>query len=199
MATDEVLSRPESISLNSPNTALCIIPPEHLWPKFDRLRSLYDKAYEKWPPHINLVYPYVPVESLPSASALVASEMGSILKDASLDAIKVRLDAADVFSHRHDNTIFVCDNDKERVSRLEELRNFALRALGQNTTTKYRMHLTIGQSQDLNASPHKFLLEKASLLPPEEWTVDKLYILVRERMQIDGNAFSQMKLWGTSE
>ncbi|KAJ4300429.1 hypothetical protein N0V88_003104 [Collariella sp. IMI 366227] len=33
-------------------------PPFNLWPRLDRLRALYDKAYPKWPPHINLVYPF---------------------------------------------------------------------------------------------------------------------------------------------
>ncbi|KAI3329217.1 DUF455 domain-containing protein [Xylariaceae sp. AK1471] len=203
MATEEASSRPKTVPVSVPvpvdshDTALCIIPPKHLWPKFDRLRSLYDRAYQRWPPHINLVYPYVRVENLLSASALVASQMGSACEDASLDTIKIRLDAADVFPHKHDNTIFLCDNDKERISRLEELRSITLRALGQNTSTNYRMHLTIGQSQDLNTSSHKFLLEKASRFPAAEWAVDKLYILNRERMQVGGNAFNQMTIWGT--
>lgn len=60
------------------------------------------------------------------------------------------------------------------------------------------MHMTIGQSQELG-SAHNFLLKKVSLLPTVEWTVNKLYVLVRERMTIDGGAFSQMKIMGTSE
>ncbi|TGJ81024.1 hypothetical protein E0Z10_g7745 [Xylaria hypoxylon] len=194
MATEEASSQSGTVPIDSHDTALCIIPPKRFWPLFNRLRSLHDKAYEKWPPHINLIYPYVGVENLSSASELVAS----VASQTSLDAVKIRLDAADVFSHRHDNTIFIYDNDKERISRLHDLRKIVLRALGHTSTKKnYRMHMTIGQSQDLNSSSHKFLLEKASLLPTVEWTVDKLYILVRERMNIDGNAFSQMKVWGT--
>ncbi|KAJ8132408.1 hypothetical protein O1611_g1216 [Lasiodiplodia mahajangana] len=164
-----------------------------MWPSFNRLRSLYDKAYEKWPPHINLVYPFVRVEDLPTASELIASGMSQ----ASLDVLNVRLDAADVFSHRHDNTIFIYDSDNDRTSRLHDLRRVALEALAHTTTTGYRMHMTLGQSQDLRASSHKLLLEKASLLPAVEWTVDRLYFLIRERLEIDGNAFSQMKVWGT--
>lgn len=190
-----------TIPIDSYDTALCIIPPKRFWPTFNRLRALYDKAYEKWPPHINLVYPFVRVEDLPEASASVASQMNlmSEVTTSSSEALSVRLDAADVFPHRHDNTIFVYDRIKERASRVQDLRQIAFRALAHTSTPNYRMHMTVGQSQDINDSPHKFLLEKASLLPPSEWAVSKLYILVRERMEIDGNAFSQMKVWGTSE
>ncbi|KAI0537584.1 hypothetical protein GGR58DRAFT_342088 [Xylaria digitata] len=193
MATEEASPQLGVVPIDSHDTALCIIPPKRFWPLFNRLRSLYDKSYEKWPPHINLVYPYVQVENLSKASELVALAASRM----SLDTVKIRLDATDVFSHRHDNTIFIYDNDEERTSRLQDLRETVLGALGHTSATiRYRMHMTIGQSQDLNSSPHKFLLEKASLLPTVEWTVDKVYVLTRERMEIDGDAFSQMKVWG---
>ncbi|KAI1118719.1 hypothetical protein F5Y14DRAFT_177627 [Nemania sp. NC0429] len=199
MATEEASCEGRAIPIDSYDTALCIIPPKRFWPMFNRLRALYDKAYEKWPPHMNLVYPFVRAEDLPEASALVASQMSLISENttSSSEAIDVRLDAADVFPHKHHNTIFVYDKVGERASRVQDLRQAALRALAHTSTTNYRMHMTVGQSQDINDASHKFLLEKASLLPAAEWTVDKLYILVRERMEIDGNAFSQMKVWGT--
>ncbi|KAI2635986.1 2'-5' RNA ligase superfamily-domain-containing protein [Xylaria nigripes] len=198
MATEESSSQSSTVSLDSYDTALCMIPPKHLWPMFNGLRSLYDRAYEKWPPHVNLVYPYVRVALLSSASALIASRMSSVSKTSSLlDRINISLNAADCFPHRRNNTIFLYDNDKKRTESLEELRKITFNALGHNSVTKHRLHLTIGQSKDLNASSHRFLLEKCSLLPAAEWTVDTLYILVRERMNIDENAFSQMKIWGT--
>ncbi|KAI1426900.1 hypothetical protein F5Y12DRAFT_783695 [Xylaria sp. FL1777] len=192
MASEEA-SQSRALPIDSHDTALCVIPPKRFWPLFNGLRSLYDKAYEKWPPHINLVYPFVRVENLSRASETITSVASQI----SLDSVKIRLNAADVFSHRHDNTIFIYDNDEERTARLYDLRQAALSALGHTSTINYPMHMTIGQSQELNSDSHKFLLEKASLLPAAEWTVDTLCILVRERMNIDGNAFSQMKVWGT--
>jgi hypothetical protein len=195
MATEETVPQSKIIGVDSHDTALCIIPPKHLWPTFDGLRSLYDKAYEKWPPHLNLVYPFVRVENISEAASLIASQIQHV----SLHAIQVRLNAVDIFPHKHDNTIFIYDNDEERASHIQQLRNAALEALGHTSPTNHRMHLTIGQSQHMNSSPHKFLLDKAGLLPEAEWTVNKLYILTRERMQIDGNPFSQVKIWGTSK
>ncbi|WPJ61484.1 hypothetical protein SMAC4_01794 [Sordaria macrospora] len=57
--------------LNSHDTALAIIPPPHLWGPINSLRALYDKAYHKWPPHINLIYPFVSPEDLQDAASLV--------------------------------------------------------------------------------------------------------------------------------
>ncbi|KAI0859530.1 hypothetical protein F4860DRAFT_482283 [Xylaria cubensis] len=199
MANEKGSSQSTTIPIDSYDTALCVIPPKRFWPSLDRLRSLYDKAYDKWPPHINLVYPFARVEDLLRASTLVASQMSSTPKDAisPLNGVKICLAATDSFSHRRDNTIFIFDDDEDRTSRLQALRKIILRAMGHTSATDYRMHMTVGQSQNLNTSSHKFLLEKASLLPLVEWTVDKLYILIRERMEIDGDAFSHMRVWGT--
>ncbi|KAK3955438.1 2'-5' RNA ligase superfamily-domain-containing protein [Pseudoneurospora amorphoporcata] len=56
--------------LTSYDTALAIIPPPHLWPPINSLRALYDKAYHKWPPHINLIYPFVEPGDLEDAASL---------------------------------------------------------------------------------------------------------------------------------
>ncbi|KAI1503083.1 hypothetical protein F5X99DRAFT_376760 [Biscogniauxia marginata] len=185
-----------AIPFGSHDTALCIIPPTELWSSVDRLRSIYDKSYEKWPPHVNLVYPFVRIEDLPRAAESITSQLKLWRQEIGDDGLDVQLETADAFPHRHENTIFICDNDAERASKLNELRKAIFKALGQ-TPTSYRMHMTIGQSEELNSSPHKFLLDKANLLPLVGWNADKLYILVRERMQIDGNAVNQMSMWGT--
>ncbi|KAF4592316.1 poly(A) polymerase pla1 [Ophiocordyceps camponoti-floridani] len=39
-----------------------------LWPALQRVRSLHDKAGARWPPHINVVYPFVPSAALPEAA-----------------------------------------------------------------------------------------------------------------------------------
>lgn len=41
-------------------SALCIIPPVEVWDDIQRLRVDHDHAYPRWPPHINLLYPFIP-------------------------------------------------------------------------------------------------------------------------------------------
>ncbi|KAK8090709.1 hypothetical protein PG994_000214 [Apiospora phragmitis] len=184
-----------AISVGSHDTALCIIPPHQFWPSLDRLRSLYDKAYERWPPHLNLAYPFVKPDSLPQAAAQIADRLRSRRTGPDSGPLPISLDVADVFVHRHDNTIFIHDSHKDHTGRLSDVRAAILDALGQ-TPTAYRMHLTIGQSEDVNSNLHKFLLQKANLLPAMEWEAGEICILVRERTQRDGHTLSEMKLWG---
>ncbi|KAK8051443.1 hypothetical protein PG993_002828 [Apiospora rasikravindrae] len=196
MAATGATSGLAAIPVGSHDTALCIIPPRHLWSSLDSLRSLYDKAHERWPPHINLAYPFVKTDSLPQAAAQISDRLRSRNTGPDSGAIPISLDVADVFIHRHDNTIFIHDSNKHHARRLSDVRAAVLDALGQ-ASEEYRMHLTIGQSEDVNSDQHKFLLQKANLLPPIEWEVSELCILVREKTQRDGNASSEMKFWGT--
>ncbi|CAH1786687.1 unnamed protein product [Owenia fusiformis] len=43
----------------SNKSALVIIPPESLWTQIQSIRSKHDKAYQRWMPHINLLYPFI--------------------------------------------------------------------------------------------------------------------------------------------
>ncbi|KAI3401341.1 hypothetical protein diail_11424 [Diaporthe ilicicola] len=181
------MATPTNLSTTSRDTALCIIPPRSQWSKVDQLRSHYDKAYGKWPPHINLIYPFVQVDALPRAVEAVQS----VAAHQDRSPPKVCLDAADFFQHRHDNTVFIHDSDD---SHLRHLRAAVLGALGQHDDGGYRLHMTIGQSEDMNESWHQFLLQKARWLPRVEWSVDRLHLLVREKLQSGG---SEMKTWAT--
>lgn len=141
------MATPTKLATTSRNTALCIIPPRSQWPKVDQLRSHYDKAYGKWPPHINLVYPFVQVDALPRAVEAVQS----VTAHKHLRPLDVCLDSAGVFQHRHDNTIFLHDSDDNQ---LRDLRVAVLEALGQHDDGGYRLHMTIGQSEDSKSSPN---------------------------------------------
>jgi hypothetical protein len=59
-------------------SALCIIPPGNAWPAIQAVRAARDKAFARWPPHINLLYPFVPEEVLPAAAALAAAALAAV-------------------------------------------------------------------------------------------------------------------------
>lgn len=185
--------QPTILATGCHDTALCIIPPRSLWSRIDELRSRYDKAYGKWPPHINLIYPFVQVDALPRALDAIQSVVQT------QRPFRLQLSAAGVFSHRNHNTIFIHDADEERNHQLKNLRSTIIKALGQEEEgeSDYRMHMTIGQSEHMNESWHQFLLQKAGLLPEIEWEVDQLFILVREKVELQGSVSTEMKIWAT--
>jgi len=43
-------------------TALTLIVPESCWDKINGIRKDHDKAYQKWMPHVNFLFPFVPTE-----------------------------------------------------------------------------------------------------------------------------------------
>ncbi|KAM5348516.1 hypothetical protein ACJ41O_008340 [Fusarium nematophilum] len=194
------MANPDSIPLftfKSHETALCLLPPRHLWPSADRLRSLYDKAYSAWPPHVNLIYPFVQPEVLPLAA--------SILQELPINARpQVTLDTADVFIRKkHQNTIFLGPGQVSgaaAVTTLKEIRDQICEALNQPKLTsrgEFRPHMTIGQTDDAQSDSHHFLVEKVRLLAPLEWDVDQIAILIREQARQGGSGSRIMKLWGT--
>ncbi len=44
---------------DDPQRALCILPPPALSTSIDAIRRAHDKAFVRWPPHINLAFPFV--------------------------------------------------------------------------------------------------------------------------------------------
>ncbi|ESO89026.1 hypothetical protein LOTGIDRAFT_106220 [Lottia gigantea] len=44
----------------SNKSAVVIIPPKSVWEQIQNIRSKFDKAYDRWMPHINLIYPFAP-------------------------------------------------------------------------------------------------------------------------------------------
>jgi endonuclease/exonuclease/phosphatase family metal-dependent hydrolase/2'-5' RNA ligase len=186
-------------AFSSYDTALCVIPPAHLVADIDRLRGLYDKAFGKWPAHINLIYPFVAVESLPQALAVIRTTLSTVNPSRRPDRVSVRLNQSDYFAHRRSCTVFVTESgvDKDiQSTALSELRDTLWRAFGK-PNDNYRLHLTIGQSDTQDDSLRQYLLDKAALLPPVEWLVEELVVLVRERQVRPNSQSNRMVDWGS--
>jgi 2'-5' RNA ligase/endonuclease/exonuclease/phosphatase family metal-dependent hydrolase len=188
------------IATSSHDTALCLVPPKLACQSVDRLRSLYDKAWLKWPPHVNIFYPFVRPESLERACGLILDCLQSATEHP-FKPFELQLNAVGVFTHKPGGTIFLHDKDRERVAKLTQLRDLLFASTGQQNGPQneqpYNMHLTVAQSDDTGTDAHHFLVQKASLLPPVEWQVGELHVLIRERRSVDSQSSSQMKLWGT--
>ncbi|KAF2007966.1 hypothetical protein P154DRAFT_479352 [Amniculicola lignicola CBS 123094] len=184
------------VSLSSHDTALCVIPPQDQCHSVDQLRSLYDKGHGKWPPHVNLLYPFVAPEKLLQTKTLLQDKLQQAMQGHQGNKQDVRLKQAGFFPHRRNNTIYLCE-EGSISSALEFFRSAVLKALG-HEPTPCSFHLTIGQSEDRTISSREFLLSKARLLPSMEFPVHSLAILVRELVG-DSKTQSRMRLWGTIE
>jgi hypothetical protein len=192
-SSKESSSMLDKIPINSQDTALCIIPPNVMSGDIERLRELYDKAYGKWPAHINLIYPFVTPENLSRAQAQIKAHFES--KIDSNEPQMVALSETGMFKHRSNSTVFLQESRTQSTGCMALLRSMALEALGQKPTPS-NLHLTIGQSEDNTLFSQQFLLGKAQLLPVLEFPIGALAVLVRERVP-RSDAVQRMKLWGT--
>jgi len=183
-----------TISTTSYDTALCIIPSQKCCQTIDQLRSLYDKAYGKWPPHVNFVYPFVAPENLQRAKERIESNLSTNFT--TQRSPKVVLNQAGLFKHTKNSTVIIQEHAPEETTQLATLRTAVLQALGLNTSP-CNFHLTIGQTENNRDSSCKFLLSKARLLPDVTLEVSSLAILIREKVEGPKETTSRMRLWGT--
>jgi RNA 2',3'-cyclic 3'-phosphodiesterase len=42
------------------HTAVVVVPPRHLWDPIQAIRRRYDRHFERWMPHLTLLYPFRP-------------------------------------------------------------------------------------------------------------------------------------------
>lgn len=173
----------------SHDTALCIIPPQSLWPAINRLRSLNDKAYAKWPPHINLVYPFVRPEVLEEAANVLSQ-----IDISDLLPLHICIADADAFVHDKHNTLFLKPDPKSGGD-LHALVNKVHSTLGWQPRSGFQAHMTVGQTEDSESDTHKFLLHKARLLAPISWDVSQLAIMVRDPTPEPTDGLRRMKVW----
>lgn len=169
-----------SLSSASNDTALCLIPPRHLWEPVDRLRSLHDRAYNRWPPHINLVYPFVHVDSLPSAiDAVCQLNLPGLFQQTQEKAM---LDETDVFLHKQYNTIYLRPaHGSSTEAALTQLSRSLHRALGRSLDEQFKPHMTVAQSYDSHSASHHYLMEKVRALNGFSWDMAELAVLVRDQ------------------
>lgn len=64
--------RPSQLAAPVHRSALVVLPPRRLWPVFDELRARHDRTYARIPPHITLLYGFVPEELFDDATHLLA-------------------------------------------------------------------------------------------------------------------------------
>ena len=74
---------------------MALVPPEEQWPPIQQTRtSLQDKGIYRWPPHINLLYPFVPFDAFDEAASLLGAALEQV------EPFDVTLDSLDVFGGR---------------------------------------------------------------------------------------------------
>ena len=59
-------------------SALCWVPSVEQQSSIQSLRALYDKQFDRWPPHVNVLYPFVPVDDFEDGAVALASAISAL-------------------------------------------------------------------------------------------------------------------------
>lgn len=112
---DQTISTSSEVSTSSifnkvHKSAVCIIPPKQYWDTIQAIREKHDKAFQRWPPHINLLYPFIPEEYFADAKRRL--NLGSI------DPFEITFRELSCFTHGRNSTL---------ILKPKTVKNFALK------------------------------------------------------------------------
>src|ERR1700760_3515011 len=165
---------------SSTQTALAILVPPHLSAEIDTIRSLHDKAFGKWQPHINILYPFVPLDCL---NNVVRTIRAGFVNERNTK-LRLEFDGVGVFRHRKNATVYLKPT-VESEEQLQQLRTHLISCIGATNMaqpingSEYHPHLTVGQANLNRDGELDVLDEKAKKLLTIEWDTMQLAVLKR--------------------
>lgn len=165
--------------LKSYQTALAIVAPSQFHADINSLRKIHDKAYERWDPHINVLYPFVEPDQLGTAVA----ELRQNIETQGIRSFEITLSGPDKFVQKRGATVHL-KPDSESQERIGHLRVDLVDALGRDAKEgthdgTFRAHMTIGQA-GLMGPTLGMLVEKVGKLAPLSWQCGSLVVLRRQ-------------------
>ncbi|KAH3760035.1 Endonuclease/exonuclease/phosphatase family protein [Pelomyxa schiedti] len=156
-------------------SAVVVVPPEDQWGQIQQIRQKHDKAYSRWMPHINMLYPFVPDAAFDAA-------VGRIQKAVShLQPFTVTFQEQSFFEHGPSScTLFAnpTTNPPEALQTLEKALVEAFPLCTDLSTREggFHPHLTLGQWRG-KAATEAFM--RTSKWSPITFTVSEIHFISR--------------------
>jgi 2'-5' RNA ligase len=174
-------------------TALCLIPPENVWEQIQSIRSVHDKAYPRWMPHINLVYPFAPESEFDN----IKTQLDAALNKKNPFEIEFDQTSLNYFKQKSECTFHLRPKKTKDVVEIHQiLQKYLPNYI--STARPFEPHLTLGQTTTSRISD--ILIEMKAKWKTIRFTIDRVCLISRENDPNDLFSIkSQVLLVGSEE
>jgi poly(A) polymerase len=121
------------------------MPPQEIWQSIQDIRATHDAAYKRWPPHINVLYPFVKESFFDAEIETIAGVLSGI------EPFEIVLKRFNYFDKRNQQTLYVFlqPSPAKAIGKLQQIYDSLIAKYPACASAKNRSqfhgHLTCGQ------------------------------------------------------
>jgi 2'-5' RNA ligase len=159
-------------------TALAIIPSTDEWSQIQNIRKSHDKAFLRWMPHINLLYPFIPETNLPDLVETLKKGL------ADTKSFEVTLAQFQYFTHSRTSATVYLRPDTPNKTEITDLykKIITLSPLFEPLVSRFAFdfspHLSVGQWRG-EVGAKEAIRIMSNNFTPIRFAVDKIYVVTR--------------------
>lgn len=176
-----------------------LLPPSSIATPIEAVRRVHDKHFARWPPHINLIYPFLasPSETneqgdatTPRLKQEISTRIQTVARSVDPFSVALHADPPGTFTHSQRSKTVWLGPSTQSIHRLQ----VALQAEFSECDADQRLftpHLSVGQAsseskaqllgEEIKQSVRDFLTKHEENKPIAlEWYVDKIFVIERK-------------------
>ena len=173
-AADRALSS----SPTTHHTAAVVLPPRSSWPTLQSIRRAHDPSFERWMPHINLLYGFLAEPLMDAAAARLAPVL------AAHPSLTITLDRIGRFNHGSTTTLYLApDRTSERalVALQRAMQAVLPQCTEQDRDGRFTPHLTLAKCRSTQADAVQSALESEGI--ELSFDLDAIDLISRRRAE----------------